>query len=200
MLKTRALVLTAALALTGSLTLANEATAVAPSSCTTKVCGPEQPPAPRDCATVQAELDQVNTLLIGPYGYGLYYSVGMSTGIRDAVVIALAATTGALTQAQNNLSNVIASAPAYASGIPAAHPHAPVTGLVVTLDRQALWEQQLGDAQAEVARLSAEQAQLIIDVDMRNAQVNGYTAQLNDALALQQALRRELRSCTKRTG
>jgi hypothetical protein len=199
MLKTRTLIFATVASLASGFVATNTATA-GPDPCATKKCV-DQPP-PRVCSVVQGELDQVNILLWGPRGSngGLYYSVSIGTSFRDLWAERLAAATIESAAAQKTLADVIAAAPAYAADGAAADPNVASGGLVVTLDRQALWEQQLADAQAEVARLSVIEADALNRWTFWDSGLPAMTARLNDAIALKQGLLNELRTCTYRAG
>jgi hypothetical protein len=199
MLKTRSLIFATAASLLGAGFVAASPATAGPVPCTTKKCV-DQPP-PRLCSTVQAELDQVVYLIYGagPLTNGLAYYAALFPWLRNEQTIKLANATAASVQAQRVLADVIASAPAYAD-LPAPAPTAPSTGLVVTLDRRALWEQQLNEAQAEATRLAIEEAVALDYWTSLNDLAILYTAQHNDAAALRQALLGELKTCTYRGG
>jgi hypothetical protein len=197
MLKTRTLIFAAAISLTASLALANTATAGGPVGCNTKVCGPEAPPEPRNCKTVQTELDAVNLQLWG-YGTGLHFSVSITTYFRDVWADRLMYATVASVQAQQTLAAVIANAPAYAD-VPMASPNpGGSTGLVLTLDRQALWEQELAAAQAEVTRTGQAEANASTQLNNYSSALPGVIAARDAAVARALALEAELKTCTYR--
>jgi hypothetical protein len=200
MLTTRSLIFATAASLLGAGFVATSSATAGPVPCTTKKCV-DQPP-PRLCSDVQAELDQVNMELWGPPGSngGLYYSVSMGNGFTNLWAGRLATATADSVRAQQVLADVIASAPAYAEGVPAVDPNAGSGGLFVTLDRQTLWEQQLGEAQAEVARLAAIEADAFTRWSSYSSGLPAMTALLNAAIALQQTLLGEFKTCTYRIG
>jgi hypothetical protein len=197
MLKTRTLIFATAASLLGAGFAATGAATAGPVPCSTKKCV-DQPP-PRLCSTVQAELDQVTAEIAHPSGSGgLRYSVGQSVVSRNYYASALASTRSTLADAQQTVVYLLANAPAYADA-PAANPPAAPSGVVlVGFDRQALWEYDLAAAQAEVNRLTTEETDLFNEWSMYDARVQYYTAALNNALARQQALSFELKTCVYR--
>jgi hypothetical protein len=199
MLATRTLIFATAASLLGAGFVATNSATAGPVPCQTKRCV-DQPP-PRLCSTVQAELDQVAAEIAHPSGSGgLRYSLGQATGIRGYYAWELANTRAALALAQQTVADLLANPPAYAD-IPAVNPPlAPLDVVMVGLDRQALWEYELATAQGEVNRLTAEETVLFNEWSTADIRVQNSTAALNNALARQQALSFELKTCVYRIG
>jgi hypothetical protein len=191
MTKTRTLLIAAALTLAG--TMATTATAnAAPVPCTTKRC---VPPPPRTCTDVQSEIDGINATLTGRYtGWqGLYYSLAMGIFWADNYATRSAVASNEHDKAVQTLAAVIANAPVYASEA-SGTTTSPTFG-ILTLDRQALWEMELANAQAEVSRLANDVAQLTAQANSLAAGIPVLTQQIGQLEAQRSALQTELKSC-----
>jgi hypothetical protein len=147
MTKTRTLLIAAALTLAGTLTTTAPANA-GPVPCTTKRC---VPPAPRTCVSIQAEIADLTVQLAGPTptGHGFWYDDrAMLQGWLTYVSATHAAAEVAYKAAEAQVAYLLANAPASIEGGQVGSSTSSFG--VLTLDRYAIWLQQLDAAQAEL--------------------------------------------------